>query len=228
VDAIVEGSVMREGNRIRVHAQLIRALTDEHFWSETYDRDLGDALSLESEVAQSIAGKVEVTVTGEEHSRLTAARPISPAVYESYLKGRFALDKTKTKADIEQSRAYFEEAINRDPTFAPAYVGLASAYVELSMPFVGVPPQEVRPKIMSAVRRALELDPQSVKAHVLLAEMQHAQWQWAEAEAEYKRALDLHPNDAAAHEGLAHWCYLRGERRKLWLGRSAAANLTPL
>jgi TolB-like protein/DNA-binding winged helix-turn-helix (wHTH) protein len=155
IDAIVEGSVIREGSRIRVHAQLIRGATDEHFWSETYDRDLGDALSLESEVAQSIAGKVEVTVTGEEHSRLTAARPVSPAVYESYLKGRFALDKTKTKADIEESRTYFEEAIKRDPTFAPAYVGLASVYVELSKPFVGVPPQDVRPKIMSAVRRAL-------------------------------------------------------------------------
>jgi TolB-like protein len=87
VDAVVEGSVIREGNRIRVHAQLIRASTDAHFWSETYDRELGDALTLESEVAESIAQRVEVTVTGDEHARLVAARPVSPEVYESYLKG---------------------------------------------------------------------------------------------------------------------------------------------
>ena len=86
VDAVVEGSVIREGDRIRVTAQLIRGATDTHFWSETYDRELGDALSLESELAQSIAEKVEVTVTGEEHQRLSSARPVVPEVYESYLK----------------------------------------------------------------------------------------------------------------------------------------------
>src|SRR5262249_4348887 len=90
VDALVEGSVIREGSRIRVHAQLIRAVTDEHFWSESYDRELRDVLSLESDVAQSIARKVEVTVTGKEQERLTAARSVSPEVYENYLKGRFA------------------------------------------------------------------------------------------------------------------------------------------
>src|SRR5258708_34977785 len=98
VDAIVEGSVIREGTRIRVTAQLIRGATDDHFWSETYDRELRDVLALESEVAQSIAAKVEVTVTGKEHERLAAARPVSPEVYESYLKGRFALDKSNSIA----------------------------------------------------------------------------------------------------------------------------------
>src|SRR5271163_4356408 len=103
VDAIVEGSVMREGNRIRVTAQLIRGATDEHFWSETYDRELQDTLTLQSELAQTIAEKVQVTVTGEEQKRLTAARPVVPEVYESYLKGRFALTKGNSKADIEES-----------------------------------------------------------------------------------------------------------------------------
>ena len=119
---------MRDGNRIRVTAQLIRGATDEHFWSETYDRELRDVLTLQSELAQSIAEKVEVTVTGEEHERLTAARSVAPEVYESYLKGHFALNKSNSKAEIEESIGYFEEAIQRDPTFAPAYVGLATAY----------------------------------------------------------------------------------------------------
>ncbi len=128
VDALVEGSVIRDGDRIRVTAQLIRGASDDHFWSETYDRELRDVLALESDVAQSIATKVEVTVTGKEHERLTAVRSVSPEVYESYLKGEFALKKSNGRAGTEESIGYFEEAIKRDATFAPAYLGLANAY----------------------------------------------------------------------------------------------------
>jgi TolB-like protein len=109
VDAIVEGSVIREGSRIRVTAQLIRGASDEHLWSETYDRDLKDALALESEVAQSIARKVQVTVTGEERERLTAVRSVSPEVYESCLKGVFALNKSGSRVGVEESIGYFEK-----------------------------------------------------------------------------------------------------------------------
>ena len=140
VDAIVEGSVMREGNRIRVTAQLIRGATDEHFWSETYDRELRDVFAVQSELAQSIAEKVQVTVTGEERQRLTAARSVAPEVYESYLKGRFAYGKSNSRADIEESMGYFERAIEMDPTFAPAYVGLADASNDLGTVIVGAPP----------------------------------------------------------------------------------------
>jgi hypothetical protein len=118
---------MREGDRVRVHAQLIRGATDEHFWSEAYDRELRDALALQSDVAQAIAHKVEVTISGQERSRLVAARHVAPEVYESYLRRQFR--KSSSRADIEQSIAHFEEAIRKDPTFAPAYVGLANAYV---------------------------------------------------------------------------------------------------
>jgi len=136
-DALVEGSVMREGNRIRVHAQLIRASTDEHFWSESYDRELGDALTLESEVAQSIAQRVEVTVSGEEHARLVAAHSVSPEAYESYLQGMFA--KGNSRAETERRIAWFDDAINKDPAFAQAYVGLASAYGALGTVLSALP-----------------------------------------------------------------------------------------
>ena len=136
-DALVEGSVMREGNRIRVHAQLIRASTDEHFWSESYDRELGDALTLESEVAQSIAQRVEVTVSGEEHARLVAAHPVSPEAYESYLQGMFA--KGNSRAETERRIAWFDDAIKKDPAFAQAYVGLASAYGALGTVLSALP-----------------------------------------------------------------------------------------
>src|SRR5882762_6596836 len=159
VDAVVEGSVMRQGNQIRVHAQLIRAATDEHFWSESYDRDLRDVLALQSDVAQAIARKVEVTVSGEEHHRLAAVRPVSPEVYENYLKGRFALAQSLNKTTSEQSISYFNEAIRKDPTFAPSYMGLANAYSDLGTVFIGGVAKQERPRAIAAAQKALELDP---------------------------------------------------------------------
>src|SRR5579872_5283170 len=131
VDALVEGSVIRQGNRIRVHAQLIRASTDEHLWADEYDGELGDILTLESEVAQSIARRVEVKVTGEERARLVTARHVSPDVYESYLKAEDQFGKSSSQAELEQSIAYFEETIGKDANFAPAYVGIANVYERL-------------------------------------------------------------------------------------------------
>jgi TolB-like protein/Tfp pilus assembly protein PilF len=210
VDAIVEGSMMRQGKRVRVTAQLIRGATDEHFWSETYDRKLQDVLTLQSELAESIASKVEVSLTGEEHQRLAATRTVAPEVYESYLQGAYELNKSPTRADIEQGIADFNDAINRDPTFAPAYAGLAEAYSELGSNFIGQPPDAEHQKAISAVRKALELEPTLAQAHALLASMLTEQWQWANGEAEYKAALELNPNDAAAYEGYAWWLLYQG------------------
>ena len=226
VDALVEGSVIREGNRMRVYAQLIRGTTDEHFWSETYDRELPDVLSLESDVAQSVAREVEVTVTGEERSRLVAARHISPDVYESYLKGQFA--KGNSRAEIEQSIAYFEDAISKDPTFAPAYVGLADAYDGLSGSFVGVPTHETRPKVIRAARKALDLDPGLADAHVLLGRVFRKQFQWADAEAEYKQALALNPNNSFAHLEYAAWLASHGRLDEALAWSRRARELDPL
>ena len=228
VDALVEGSVIRDGNRIRVHAQLIRTATDEHFWSETYDRELRDALALESEVAQAIAAKVEVTVTGKEHERLTAARTISPEVYEDYLKGLFALDKSNTRADVEESITYFNEAIQKDATFAPAYIGLANANSELTTVFMGFSPEVLRPKILAAVRKALDLDPESADAHIMLADIERLQWQWSEAETEYRRALELKPSSADAHLGLAQWLICQGRTEEALPWAEQARELDPV
>lgn len=228
VDAIVEGSVIREGSRIRVHAQLIRGASDEHFWSESYDRELGDVLTLESDVAQAIAGKVEVTVTGQERSRLVAARHISPEVYESYLKGQFALRKGNNRSDLEESIGYFNQAIRQDPGFAGAYVGLAGAYNSLGLVFVGGSPDETRSKVISAARKALELDPGLAEAHVQLARIYQVEWRWSDAEAEYKWALQLRPNDAAAHLGLAKWLLAQGRTEEAMEWSERARELDPL
>jgi TolB-like protein/DNA-binding winged helix-turn-helix (wHTH) protein/Flp pilus assembly protein TadD len=210
VDVVVEGSVIREGDRIRVTAQLIRGATDEHFWSQTYDRELPDVLALQSDVAQAIARKVEVTVSGKEEQRLAASHSVSPEAYESYLKGRSALANNNTKAEIRKSIVYFEEAITKDPGFAGAYAGLAQAHTVLGSIMVGGDPNRERPQVMSAALKALELDPNLAEAHLLLAVTEQQEWRWAQAEVEYRRVLELNPNDSAGYAGLADWLLCHG------------------
>jgi Tfp pilus assembly protein PilF len=216
---LVEGSVIRDGNRVRVHAQLIRAATDEHFWSEEYDRELKDMLTLQSDMAEAIAEKVEVSITGQERARLIAARPVAPEVYESYVKAKN--DPENTKVHIEQRMADFQETIRKDPTFAPAYVGLAETYISYQDISIGAPPSEIRPKAIAAARKGIELDPELAEAHAILAEMYQKQWKWADSEVEYKRALELKPNDASAHRGYAYWlaCQGRTEEAVAWVER---------
>jgi TolB-like protein/DNA-binding winged helix-turn-helix (wHTH) protein/Flp pilus assembly protein TadD len=228
VDAIVEGSVIRQGNRIRVHAQLIRGSTDEHIWSDEYDGELGDVLALESEVAQSIARRVEVKVTGEERARLVTARHVSPEVYESYLKAEEEFSNGNNRAEFEQSVADFEATIGKDASFAPAYVGLAEAYERLGSVPVGGPPKETHPKMMSAARKAIELDPDLAAPHVLLAAVYQKQWQWSDAEAEFERALELNPNDAGAYVGYAKWLMCQGRTDEALAWAQRARDLDPL
>lgn len=226
VDAVVEGSVIREGNRIRVHAQLIRGATDEHFWSEEYDRELKDVLTLQSDIAEVVAEKVKVSITRQERALLVAARPVAPEVYESYVKARN--DPEYTTAQIEQRIADFQDAIHRDPTFAPAYVGLAEAYISYQDIFVGAAPLEIRPKATAAARKAIELDPELAGAHAILAEMYQKGWRWADSEAEYKRALDLNPNDASAHRGYAYWLACQGRTDEAVAWGERGRELDPL
>jgi TolB-like protein/DNA-binding winged helix-turn-helix (wHTH) protein/tetratricopeptide (TPR) repeat protein len=229
VDSLVEGSVLREGSRIRVHAQLIRAASDEHFWSETYDRELQDVLSLESDVAQAIAGKVEVTLSGKERERLTVAHPVAPEVFENYLKGLHAFSASVlTKAAITQGIGYFSEAIKLDPTFAPAYLGLAYAYDLLGSNFIGGRPQEALPKELNAARRAIELDPNLAEAHALLAYVQRRQYRWAEAKSEYQRAFELNPNSADVHDGLSQWFLSQGQTEEALAWDRRARQLDPV
>lgn len=228
VDAVVEGSVIRDGDRIRVTAQLIRASTDAHFWSETYDRQFRDVFSLESDVARTIAEKVEVTITGKERQRLNAARPIAPEVYEDYLQGCHQLDQGNDRARFEKAVAFFQDAVDRDPKFAPAYLGLATAYDALGSNFVGDPPVPSIRRQMSAAQKALELDPNLADAHVLLGEAQTLLFKWSDAEVEYKRALDLSPNNSYANSGHAWWLLFQGRTDEAVALEHRARQLDPL
>lgn len=227
VDAVIEGSVQRSEGKIRVSVQLIRANVDEHLWSGTFDRELRDVLELQSEVAQSIARQVEVAVTRQERSRLVAVRAVSPEVYESYLKGSFALNKN-TPAGLQEAIADFENTIHREPNFAPAYAGLAAAYDSLGTVYFGSSPLETRPKMLAAARKAVELDPELVEARLLLADALQKDWHWAEAEAEYRRALELSPSDAGAHAGLADWLLCQGRMEEALASARRAQEYDPL
>jgi len=226
VDAVIEGSVLRSGDKIRVTVQLIRADTDEHLWSGTYDRGLQDVLALQSDVTQGISAHIESTVTGARRGSAVAPRTVAPDVYEAYLKGQFALHKNN-RAGLEEARLRFQAAVDADTTFAPAYAGLAATYSALGLVFYGEPPGETRPKVIAVARKALELDPELAEARVLLANALQKDWDWAEAEVEYRRAIELSPNDAAAQAGLADWLLCQGRTDEALASARRAQELDP-
>lgn len=226
VDAIVEGSVIRDGSRIRVHAQLIRSATDEHFWSEAYDRELRDVLSLQNDVAQSIARKVEVTVTGEEHARLSSARTVDPEAYGAYLKGRYYWNK-RTADSMPKAVLYFEHAISKDPGYGAAYSGLADCNSGLAWHGF-MAPAEVLPKAYAAAQKAVEIDPQSAEAHASLALVLNHQWDWSRAEIEFKSALKLNPQYANAHHWYGDYLSIQGRHDEALVEAKRALELDPL
>jgi TolB-like protein/DNA-binding winged helix-turn-helix (wHTH) protein/Tfp pilus assembly protein PilF len=198
VDAVVEGAVVQSGNRVRVSAQLIHAATDRHLWAQSYERELPDVVVMQGEVATAIARAVQIEVRPEEQRRLARARVVQPDAYEAYLKGRFFWSKAQVRKAIDQ----FQQAIEKDPAFAAAYSGLSDAYrmVELQ----GVPPQESMPKAEDAARKALALDETLAEAHTSLAGVLYRyHWDWAGAEGEFRRSLELDPNYAEGHRAYA-------------------------
>jgi TolB-like protein/DNA-binding winged helix-turn-helix (wHTH) protein/Flp pilus assembly protein TadD len=229
VDAVITGSVQRSGGRIRVTAHLIRSDPEEQLWSGTYDRDVRDVLALQSELALVIAREVDIIVTGPESARLAAASPaVSPEVYDHYLKGRFYFTKY-TRASIDQSIEQFEAAITGDPTFAPAYLGLATAYGSFGTIMIGASaPSDVLPKAVAAAKRALELDPTLADAEVWLSDAAQQEWRWAEAESRLRRALELNPSLARAHSSLGWWLLYRGRTEEAIAESRRGRDLDPL
>jgi TolB-like protein/tetratricopeptide (TPR) repeat protein len=226
VDAVVEGSVLRSGDKIRITVQLIRADTDEHLWAGTFDRELQDVLTLQNDVTYGIVRHIENAVSGAQPNVRETQRTVAPEVYESYLKGNFALHKN-TRAGLEEAREHFQAAIDADSKFAPAYAGLAAAYSNLGLVFYGKPPGETRPQVIATARKALELDPELAEARAELGDALQKDWHWAEAEAEYRQAIELSPNNAAAHSALAAWLLCQGRTEEALASARRAQELDP-
>ena len=213
VDGVIEGSVMRAGNRVRISTELIEASTDQHLWAETYDRDLGDVLRLQSEVAQAVAQEIQAQLTPAQEARLHSASSVDPHAYEAYLKGRSS-EAAGTQAGIKQAQAYFEEAARSDPRFALAYAGLAECYLNLGA-FRRLPPQDAYRNASEALHKALQLDEALGATHSTLGylEWQYG-WDWRTAEKEMRYAVDVNPNDLDIRDTLGWYLAWSGRRNE--------------
>lgn len=198
VDAVVEGSVLRAGDRVRITAQLIHAATDEHLWAESYQREVRDILSLQSDVARAIAEEIRIKLTPQQRARLARVRPVHPEAHDAYLKGRYHLGKWGPEG-WQRGLEYLQQAIEKDPTYAPAYAWLAEACAFLA--YWGIlPAREAYPKAKAAALKALELDDSLADAHCALGVVHwFYDWDPGACEGEFRRALELNPGDSTAH-----------------------------
>ena len=201
VDYVLEGSVVRSGNQMRIDAQLIQASDQTHRWAAGYTRDAGDVLALQNEVAQNVAGEIRLTLSPSETARLSGTPKVDPEAYDAYLRGLVYWSQ-RTPDGAAKSLEYFQQAIRKSPDFALAYAGLADAYSSLSaVPITVIPPLEAMPKAKAAAETAVRLDPESAEAHAALGLVRESYYDLDAAEREYERALEINPSDGNAR----HW-----------------------
>jgi TolB-like protein/DNA-binding winged helix-turn-helix (wHTH) protein/Tfp pilus assembly protein PilF len=208
VDCIVEGTVSREGQRVRITAQLIHGPTDHHLWTQSYERDLSDIFALQQDVAEAIAREVGVKLAPTPRPR--EARHVAPAVYEAYLRGVYLLDEGQDDAAVVE----FRKAVAADPTYAPAYTKIAGAY--FGRGFYGtMPPDQAFSSMKEAALRAIELDDNDAEAHAWLAiEKLHYAWDWPGAEREFRRSLQLNPSEPEVRHMYAHYLLTMGHQQE--------------
>ncbi|MBV8808889.1 MAG: protein kinase, partial [Acidobacteriaceae bacterium] len=205
VDAVVEGSVLRAGDKVRITAQLIDARADKHLWAKSFERNSRDVLALQDELARAIAGEIHVQLTPTEQSRLTTAPSVDPEAHDAYLKGRYFFNRPSDE-NLKKAIAQFEEAVRLNPNFAPAFSGLSDAYLWAGYNEGVLTAAEAKPKPKASAERAIQLDDTSAEAHTSLATFKlFYEYDWVGCEIEYRRAFALNPNYAFAHDqfGLA-------------------------
>jgi len=227
VDGIVEGSVLRSGDQVRITAQLIYAPRDQHLWAEEYQRYVRDVIYLQREVARDVAEQVRVTLTPNDRTRLATAGAVDPTAYESYLRGRSFWNQ-RSEASLLKAIDQFHKAIAVDAGYAPAYSGLADCYTTLGY-LSYLDPLDAFPRARDAATKALELDPSLAEAHASLAyyNLYHA-WNWPEAENEFKKAIELNPNYATAHDWYSYYLMAMGRFDDAWKEVNRAHELDPL
>jgi TolB-like protein/DNA-binding winged helix-turn-helix (wHTH) protein/Tfp pilus assembly protein PilF len=199
VDAVIEGTVLKSGNDVRITAQLIEASTDKHLWAQAYDGSLRDVLALQDEVARAIADQIRIKLTSEQETLLRRNRVVDPEAYADYLKGNYLWNK-RTSADLEKAITYFQQAIERDPKYPLAHAGLSQSYALLAG--YDLPERDTLAKAEAEANKALELDPNLAEPQVTLGLIaENHRWEFADAERRYKLVTGLHPNYATGH----HW-----------------------
>src|SRR5579863_5439524 len=228
VDAVLEGSVRRVADKVRITAQLIDARADKHLWAKTFERDSRDVLALQDELAAAIAHEINVQLTPSERSRLTSARSVNPEAYDAYLKGRYFFNRPSDE-NLAKAIVLFEQAVKLDDNFAPAYSGLSDAYLWAAFNEGVITAAEANPKARVAAEKAIQLDDDSAEAHTSLAVYKiWYQFDWVGAEREFRRAFALNPNYAFAHDQFGLGLAFDGRYEEAEAEGKRAAQLDPL
>jgi TolB-like protein/Flp pilus assembly protein TadD len=229
VDGIVEGTVQRSGDRVRITAQLIEAASDRHVWAKTYEGDLGDILAVESDVARTIVNEIKIQLTPEQRARLASAAPVNHEAYELYLKGRYFWSK-RDPDGLKKALDYFQRAAEREPEYAPAQAGIADAYSLLAAAGYDVLPRaEAMEKARDAANKALRIDGTLAEAHASLGYVIYSyDWNWAGAEKEFKRAIALNPNYSTAHQWYSEYLNDLQRNEEALAEAQAALTLDPI
>jgi TolB-like protein/DNA-binding winged helix-turn-helix (wHTH) protein/Flp pilus assembly protein TadD len=229
VDAVVEGTVLRSGDQVRITAQLIEASSDKHLWSQSYESELRDTLALQNQVARAIADEIRINLNAQEQAALKNVRVVNPQAYESYLKGRYFWNK-RTADGLRVALAYFNQAIDEDPKYAESYSGLSDTYALLGdWQYAAMTAKEALPKAKAAAIKALELDGALGEAHNSLAFcLDGFDWDFDSAGQEFRRAIELSPGYATAHHWYAWHLSLVGRNEEAIVEMKKAENLDPL
>jgi TolB-like protein/DNA-binding winged helix-turn-helix (wHTH) protein/Flp pilus assembly protein TadD len=230
VDAVVEGTVLRSGNRVRITAELVQVSTDHHIWAETYDSPLGDVLTLQNQVATAIANEIRIELTPEEQDQLTSVRPVSTEAYEDYLKGRYYYSNSRSNEGLTKAIEYYQQAIDKKPQYAQAYAGLANCYGVIGSAIVGTMPSlQAAPKARAAALRAIEIDRDSAEAQVALATVRlNYDWDWAGAAAGFQRAIELNPSYSTAYQRYSLYLMAMGRTEQSVAVINRAREIDPL
>jgi TolB-like protein/DNA-binding winged helix-turn-helix (wHTH) protein/Tfp pilus assembly protein PilF len=225
-DYLVQGSVRRVPDRVRITVHLIQVPQETDRWAESYDRDIKDILLLQDSVARTIANQIDITLAPAQTSSLTARRNVDPEAYEAYLKGRYYWNK-RTAEGMQKAQGYFQQAITKDPSYGAAYSGLADCNSGLTWHGF-TSPSETLPRAHAAALKAIGIDPQSAEAHASLGLVLDHEWDWSGAETEFKRALQLDPRYANAHHWYGDNLSVRGRHDEALLEAKKASDLDPL
>jgi TolB-like protein/Tfp pilus assembly protein PilF len=226
VDAVVEGSVLRSGDRVRISARLVQANPEKNLWTDSYERDLSDVLGLQREVAQAIAEEIQIKLSPQEESRLLKAPGVKPDAYDAYLRGRYFWNK-RDREGVMKGLKYLQQAVDIDPTYGLAYSGIADSYITLDANGWDVA-RATLPKAKAAALKALEIDDTLAEAHSSLAMIKQLEWNWIGAATEYRSALRLNPGYATAHQWYSTLLFLTGRRDEALMEARRAAQLDPL
>ena len=229
VDAVVEGTVLRAGNRVRITAELVQVSTDRHLWAETYESQLGDVLGLQNRVSSAIVDEIRINLTPEERNRLAKTPAVSPEAYENYLKGRYYWNK-RSDEGLTKAIGYYEQATRKDPQYALAYAGLADSYGIIGATIFGsMPAREAAPKAKAAALRALEIDPTLAEAANSLATVKfNYDWDWAGAADGFKKAIELNPAYPTAYQRYSLYLVAMGRFQESFDQITRARALDPL